>query len=30
MIRLFNYGSQHAQYAYNIEMEVSLDGLSWE
>ena len=29
-IRLFNYGPQHAQYAYNIELEVSLDGLSWK
>ncbi|MGA3085036.1 MAG: discoidin domain-containing protein [Thermodesulfobacteriota bacterium] len=30
MIRLFNHGSQHAHYAYHIEMEASLDGLSWK
>jgi len=29
MIRLFNHGSQHGQYAYNIEMEVSVDGVVW-
>jgi 4-amino-4-deoxy-L-arabinose transferase-like glycosyltransferase len=30
MIRLYNQGSRHAQYAYNLELKTSLDGLHWE
>jgi hypothetical protein len=30
MIRLFNQGNRHAQYAYNLEIKASSDGLTWQ